>query len=269
MNEIRADRLRHLRLWRRFIVQAFVRDTHYRVHFLTTVGVGIVQLGLTLIPVWLLFGYTDSVRGWSRSEVIALVGIYQMVTGILATFVAPNLSRMTSYITDGELDGVLLRPVSGQFYLTFRWVNLAELGSVVTGALVLALGLVRSGVTPDPFGVVRAAALIGCGLVLLTCAWSALVFLAFWLQSVGPITEVFNAVVEAGRYPLAFFPTLVRGFLTFVFPVAFATTLPVQELSGTAGWVPVLAGIGFSGIAIYAIRAFWRIGLRSYASASS
>jgi ABC-2 type transport system permease protein len=261
--------LRHLRLWKRFVSQAFVRDTHYRVHFLTTVVVGVVQLGLALIPVWLLFGYTDNVRGWSRAEVIALVGIYQMVAGLLAAFVAPNLSRMTSYITDGELDGVLIRPVSAQFYLTFRWVDLAELGSVVTGAVVLALGLARSGVHPDPTGIFQALLLIGCGVVLLTCVWSALAFLAFWVQAVGPITDVFNAVLESGRYPLAFFPRLVRGFLTFVLPVAFATTLPARALTGDIGWLPVVGGIAFSAVAVFAIRWFWRIGVRSYASASS
>lgn len=191
--------LRYLRLWRRFVAQAFVRDTHYRAHFLTTLGVGVVQLGLSLVPVWLLFGYTNSVRGWSRDEVIALVGLYQIATGLLGAFVAPNVSRMTDYITEGELDGVLIQPVSAQFYLMFRWVDLAELGGVVTGAAVLVLGLLRAGATPAPGGILRAALLLGCGLVLLTCAWSALAFLAFWTQAAGLIGDVFNTVLQAGR----------------------------------------------------------------------
>jgi len=260
---------RYLRLWRRFFVQAVVRDTHYRAHFLATIGVGIVELGMALIPVWLLFGYTGSVRGWSRSEVIALVGIYQMVTGVLAAFIAPNLNRMTTYITNGDLDGVLLRPVSGQFYLTFRWIDLGQLGSVVTGAVVVALGLARSGATPDPAGVLRALVLIVSGLVLLTCVWSAVSFVAFWIQSVEPVGGTFVTVLTAGQYPLAFFPRLVRGFLTFALPVAFATTLPAQALTGQVGWWPVLGGIGLSAVAVLAVRAFWQLGLRTYASASS
>lgn len=261
--------LRYLRLWRRFVGQAFVRDTHYRVHFLTTVGVGVVQLGLSLVPVWLLFGYTNSVHGWSRDEVIALVGLYQMMTGLLGAFVAPNVSRMTDYITEGELDGVLIQPVSAQFYLMFRWVDLAELGGVATGAVVLVLGLLRAGATPDPGGILRAALLFGCGLVLLTCAWSALAFLAFWTQVAGLSGDVFNTMLQAGRYPLAFFPELVRGFLTFVLPIAFATTLPAQALDGSTGWPPILTGFGLSTIAVLGLRALWRVGVRTYASASS
>jgi ABC-2 type transport system permease protein len=105
--------------------------------------------------------------------------------------------------------------------------------------------------------------------VLLTAAWSAMSFLAFWLQSVNPIGAVYLNLVEAGRYPLAFFPVAVRTFLTFAFPVAFATTFPVQALSGDLGWSPVALGVGLAIVALVLIRLLWRRGLRTYASASS
>ncbi|MFF1818690.1 ABC transporter permease [Kribbella sp. NPDC058245] len=261
--------MRHLRLWRRFFAQAVVRETHYRAHFLTTLLVGLVQLGLGIVPTLLLFGFTQEVHGWTRAEVITLVGVYQVVTGLIATFIAPNLNRMTSYLTEGELDAVLLRPVSSQFYLTFRWINVAELSNVASGIIVLVFGLVQSGLTPDFGEVLQAVVLAACGLVLLTAVWSAMSYLAFWLQSVGAIGVVYLSTVEAGRYPLTFFPVAVRTFLTFAFPVAFATSYPVQALSGDLGWGSVALGIGLSAVAVLLIRLLWQRGLRTYASASS
>jgi ABC-2 type transport system permease protein len=260
---------RHLRLWRRFLAQAVVRETHYRAHFLTTLVVGLVQLGLGVVPILLLFGYADEVRGWSRAEVIALVGMYQIASGLMATFVAPNLNRMTTYITEGELDGVLLRPVSSQFYLTLRWINVAELSNVASGIVILVLGLVQAGVTPNALEILQAIVLAATGLVLLVCVWSAMSFLAFWLQSVNPIGVIFLNVVEAGRYPLVFFPTAVGAFLTFAFPVAFATTFPIQALSGGLDWLLVAGGIGLAALAVTLVRLLWHRGIRSYASASS
>ncbi|MEU4196447.1 ABC-2 family transporter protein [Kribbella sp. NPDC026611] len=259
----------HLRLWRRFVLQAVVRETHYRAHFLTTLVVGLVQLGVGIVPTLLLFGFTQEVHGWTRAEVIALVGVFQIVTGLLATFIAPNLNRMTAYLTEGELDVVLLRPVSSQFYLTLRWVNVAELSNVASGIVVLVLGLAQSGVTPSVPEVLQAVVLVVCGLVLLTAVWSAMAFLAFWLQSVNPISGVFLGLVEAGRYPLAFFPVAVRTFLTFAFPVAFATTFPVRALSGDLGWGPVGLGVGLAVLGFGLARLLWRRGLLTYASASS
>ncbi|MDX3003997.1 ABC-2 family transporter protein [Kribbella solani] len=261
--------LRHLRLWRRFFAQAVVRETHYRAHFLTTLLVGLVQLGLGIVPTLLLFGFTQEVHGWSRAEVIALVGVFQIVTGLMATFVAPNLNRMTTYLTEGELDVVLLRPVSSQFYLTLRWINVAELTNVASGIAVLAIGLVQSRLTPGPVQVVQAVVLAACGLVLLTAVWSAMSFLAFWLQSVNPIGFVFLSLVEAGRYPLVFFPVAVRTFLTFAFPVAFATTFPVRALAGDLGWWTVGVGVALTLVALTLIRLLWRRGLLTYSSASS
>jgi ABC-2 type transport system permease protein len=260
---------RHLRLWRGFLSQAVVRETHYRAHFVTTLIVGLVQLGLGVVPILLLYGYTDDVRGWTQAEVITLVGVFQIVTGLIATFVAPNLNRMTTYITEGELDGVLLRPVSSQFYLTLRWVNVAELGNVVSGFLVVVLGLVFSGATPNALEIGQAVVLAACGLVLLACVWSALSFLAFWLQSVSPVAFIYLNLVDAGRYPLAFFPIGMRAFLTFAFPVGFASTFPAQALLGDVGWLPVAGGLGLTVAAVALVRAQWRRGLRSYTSASS
>jgi ABC-2 type transport system permease protein len=262
-------RVPRLRLWSVFVRQAFVRDTHYRLHFVTTVGVGVVQLGLALVPILLMYGYTDDVRGWSRTDVIALVGMYQIATGILATFVAPNLHRMTTYITRGELDGILLRPVSAQFFLTFRWVDLAELGTVGTGATVVAIAFSRTDVQLGVGAILSAGVLLACGLVLLTCVWSALSYSAFWLQSVEPVPLVFQAVMEAGKYPLPFFPPVARGFFTFVFPVAFATTFPIEALRGDIAWPAVAGGCALAVGAVLVVRAYWRFGLRFYASASS
>ena len=261
--------LRHLRLWRRFLSQAVVRETHYRAHFVTTLLVGLVQLGLGIVPILLLFGFTQEMHGWSRAEVITLVGAYQIITGLMAAFVAPNLNRMTAYITEGELDGVLLRPVSSQFYLTLRWINVAELSNVASGIVVLVIGLVQSGTSPDVGQILQALVLAACGVVLLASVWSAMSFLAFWLQSVNPIGAIYLNLVEAGRYPLVFFPAVVRTFLTFAFPVAFATTFPVQALAGDLGWGPVAGGIALSVVAVTLVRRLWRRGLRSYASASS
>lgn len=264
-----ARQWRHLKLWRRFFAQAIVRETQFRAHFVSTLVVSIVQLGLGVVPILLLFGYTSDVRGWSQPNVFVLVGIFQIVTGLIAAFVAPNMFRMTTYITQGELDVVLVRPVSSQFYLTLRWINVAELGDVVLGLAVLVFGLVYSGASPNAGEILQAVVLAGCGLVLLSCVWSAMSYLAFWLQSVNPIGNIFIELLESGRYPLAFFPIGVRAFFTFAFPVGFASTFPAQAILGELGWLPVAGGVALSLVAVLLVRALWRLGLRSYASASS
>lgn len=260
---------RHARLWRRFAAQAIVRETHYRASFVATLVVGVVQLALSLIPVLLLYSYTDHVNGWSRGEVIALSGMFQASLALLAMAVQTNMNRMSGYIRRGDLDLILVRPVSAQFYVTLRWLEPGEVFNVLVGLGVVAIGLGRAGIAPTATGVVQATLLMACGLVLLTCVWSAAVFLAFWTTGVAPIPMLVRDVMDAGRFPLAFYPTAIRFLLAFLFPVGFATTFPIAALTGRIGWGTVAIGLALSGIALILLRAYWRVAVRSYSSASS
>ena len=73
----------------------------------------------------------------------------------------------------------------------------------------------------------------------------------------------------AGRYPVTIYPGWLRIVLTLIVPVAFATTVPVQAVTGrlspagTAGTVLLAAGLCF--VATH----FWRFGLRHYTGASA
>jgi len=198
---------RHLRLWRRFVLQAIVRETHYRANFITTYSIGLLQLVISLIPVFLLFSFTDEINGWSQGETIALAGMYQLATAILWFGIEPNMERISLYIRQGDLDLILVRPVSGLFYVMLRWVKPAEVFMILSGLAVTIIGLSRAGTTPDAAGVLQAALLLTSGITLVTCAWTAIVMTAFWFTTTGPVSQVASDLLQAGRYPLSFYPT--------------------------------------------------------------
>jgi len=114
--------VRHARIWRRFLIIALAREAQFRANAISTIIVGTAHIVVSLIPIVLLFEFTSDVKGWSRPEVIALSGLFQIVTGLMDTFITANMSRFTGLVANGELDPVLLRPMSSQFYTTFRWI---------------------------------------------------------------------------------------------------------------------------------------------------
>ena len=140
---------RHLRVTRTAFVQSVGRDTQFRAQTWTTVVVGLVEVVLGLVPALLVFSHTDQVNGWNIGLVLAVAGTFQVLLSILGAFVQPNQAKMTGYIRRGELDGVLIRPVSPQLYAAFRWMQPAELWSGLAGLVLLIIGLHRAG---DPAG---------------------------------------------------------------------------------------------------------------------
>jgi ABC-2 type transport system permease protein len=260
---------RHLRLWRRFVLQALVRETHYRANLIITTSVGLLQLAISLIPVLLLFSFTEEINGWSQGDAIALSGMYQLAVAIFWFGIETNMERISTYIRQGDLDLILVRPVSGLFYVMLRWVKPAEVFMVLSGLAVTVIGLSRTGTTPNATGLLQALLLLVAGVILMSCAWTAIVMTAFWFTTTGPVSMVASDLIQAGRYPLSFYPTAIRLFLAFVFPVGFVTTFPVESLVGRGNWTIVLIGVALSGAALVALRVWWRHAVRFYSSASS
>lgn len=114
-----------------------------------------------------------------------------------------------------------------------------------------------------------ATVLLLSGVMLLYAVWFAIMTCSFWLVQVNNLDVLFFAVFEAARYPLAYFSSAIRALLTFVVPVAFATTFPVEALLGRVDVRLLPLGLGLTAIALALTHLFWNVAVRSYSSASS
>jgi ABC-2 type transport system permease protein len=222
-----------------------------------------------LVPVLVLFEYTDSVHGWSQADLIVILGLQQVISGLLGMFVTRNMWEISDYITQGNLDLVLIRPVNTQFYVTTRWIRPDQLFNVLAGVVVAGIGIGRTGSMPGVEAFGQATIVLLCGFVLITCLWSAVAYCAFWMQSASSVTMFIQDVMQTGRYPVMFFPVAVRAILTFVVPVAFATTFPAQAITGGISWWLVAGAVLFATVAVAMLRLLWLYAVRFYSSASS
>ena len=104
---------------------------------------------------------------------------------------------------------------------------------------------------------------------MLYSLWFLLGATSIWFVKIYNVTEVLRGLLEAGRYPIAAYPTVYRFFFTFIIPVAFLTTVPAEAMLGKTE-VVWLFGAGILAVCLFlASIAFWRFALRFYTSASS
>ncbi len=80
---------------------------------------------------------------------------------------------------------------------------------------------------------------------------------------------IFQSMYEAGRWPVSLYPGWLRFALTFIVPVAFATTIPAEALTGRLTLPTLLGGIALAAALAGLSRLVWRLGLRHYAGASA
>ena len=67
-----------------------------------------------------------------------------------------------------------------------------------------------------------------------------LIALTFWFVKFDNNVTIIQALLDAGRYPATIYPPWLRLIVTFVVPIAVATTVPVQALRGELGGPQIL-----------------------------
>jgi len=134
---------------------------------------------------------------------------------------------------------------------------------------VLSTALARLGKGVGGLQVILFAGTLLTGGIIVYSFWLILATLCFWLIRVENILVIFQSMYEAGRWPMSLYPSWLRFALTFLVPIAVATTVPAQALSGRLHWQTFAGMIGLAVVMSVVSRIFWRIGIRHYSGASA
>ncbi|HEU5315424.1 MAG TPA: ABC-2 family transporter protein [Chloroflexota bacterium] len=259
--------MKYLRLWRRFFRLALMRQTEYRANLALALVRSFSELALLVVTYVVFYRFADEVAGWTADEALLLLGVYWIFDGVWTALFTSGLTRLAALIQYGELDLVLLRPASSQFLVSCRLVNVYELLKVVTGVAVVVYAGGRAGVVWSPVAVSSALVVGACGLAVMYALRFCVVACTFWVIQISELYTLVSTFHSAARFPVQFFQRPVRDVLTYVIPVAFATTFPAQALLGEADPWLVPTGIALAAGALFVTNGFWRFALRHYTSA--
>ncbi len=246
-----------------------LNELQYRANLAVQLAQSVISLGTGLVVLSLVFGRTDSLRGWTRPELLVVLGIFTTMGGLIRGFVQPNMDLLLEEVQRGTLDHALMRPADAQLLVSVRRIALWQLVDVVLGLAVLAVALVQLGGVLGVGDALAFAGMLTLGTLLVYSFWVILTSGAFWFVRMGEIHELFDGVFRAGSYPVTVYPRWLRWSLTFLVPVGFAVTVPAEALTGRLTWSTAGLAVAVTAGALALSRAVWRAGLRRYGSASS
>lgn len=259
---------RYARLMAEVFSVSLRRELAHRANLLFEVlltGAGIAA-GLGALAV--VYSQTDTLAGWTFGEAAALLGTYQIVSGVLSTFIEPNLLWFSSQVTEGQLDEVLLKPVPGVLLASLGRCAPLQLSQVALGGVVLAAGLVASEGAVSVGGVLAWLVLVGAAVAATWGSRVALASLTFWAPH-ADLDVLYGALWQFGRYPVGIYRQPVRALLTYVVPVALIASVPTRALMRGGGVPLVLGGVAAGAAVVGAALWAWQRGLRRYTSATS
>ena len=251
-------------------------ELQYRVNFFIQVLQSVISLGVGLIGLGLVFSYTNQLNGWSRPELLAVVGVFTLMGGIIQAAIQPNMERLTNEIQQGTLDFALTKPADSQVIVSVREFRFWQLVDVVVGLIVIGFSVneMNSGgcAICTSFGILQILGFILAlilGGIMIYCFWLILSSVAFWVIRVNDIVNLFEGLYAAGRWPVGIYPEWLKFGLTFLIPVAFAVTLPAEALTGRLTALNLLGAFALTVALVMLARLIWRLGIRHYAGASA
>jgi ABC-2 type transport system permease protein len=258
---------RYLNVLGLFWSTALAAEMEYRVNFVVATLSSIGNLIGSLFGLFLFYGTGYTFQDWSWEEALVVLGAFTLLQGFANTVLAPNLNRIVQQVQQGTLDFVLLKPISSQFWLSFRSISPWGLPDILFGICIVLYAGDRLQLPPQAYLFGSLPLLFGA--ISLYSLWFVLGATSIWFVKIYNVTEVLRGLLEAGRFPIAAYPGAYQFFFTFVIPVAFLTTVPARAMVDRLEWSWLLGAIGLAAGLLVAANRFWRFALRYYTSASS
>ena len=259
----------YARIWLSSARYSIARMLMFRGDFLVWSLVELFWMSVNVLMVSVIYAHTDSVAGWSKYEMMLLVGTSMLIQRFLMGFFWSSIFEMGRNVRTGHFDFFLAQPGNIMFMATTRKLDPDGLvNSVVAGGVVLYAAH-QLGLHPGIGDVALYLLLILCGLVIHYSILVLSISLVFWLTSAQGVEGSYFTLMEFSRLPREAFKGVSNFLFVWLLPVVVVSNAPSRILLHGfewRWWLWLLAlAAGWFALAVFV---FYR-GLRRYASASS
>lgn len=260
----------YLRLFLGYLGQYARGRLEYRGDLLAGLLAEVLQQGVTLTFLAVIFAREPTLAGWSRPEVYFVYAFYQLSWAVAESVAGSLWGLGERYIVRGELDRILLRPVSPLFQLLLEGIAAEQVTQIAAGLAILLWAGHAAGVRwawwLPPMVVVGVLA----GAAIFVAVFLGLACIAFFVDGRTGIMPLVYNVTAYAQYPSTIYGRGLRWLLTFVLPFAFTAFYPAAAILRPGPYlVWGLAAVPVAVVASVVVGAVWREGLRRYQGAGS
>lgn len=260
---------RYLRLTLALFRYSIVRELMFKANFLLWIVVEVAWLGLQLALVGVIFSHVNEVAGWTKYEMVMLIGTSHLVQQAFQLVFLINLIEMPENVRTGKLDFALLQPASPQFLVSVRKYDPGSVVNCAIGIAFVAWSAAKLGIHPKAWQVGLYAVMVLNGVFIHYALMLMIVTLSFWIVRAQGLVYGYYNLFNIARMPREAFRGTARVLFTWVLPMLVVANFPAEVLArGVVGpgapWIFLLT------LGLLALAWGWfRFGLRFYTSASS
>lgn len=260
---------KYLKLYISFIRLNFSKLLAYRGNFINSSFTSVLWAIFSVISILLLTNRSQSVFGWNRNELLILTGVYSIFIGLFHVIFTRNLEQLSRIVHRGQLDGILLKPVDTQFYLSCSIVNYSSLSRVI-GAVIFVLVLLQNlHIQLDIVDIFKFVLLGIIGIIFLYASWYSIIAITIWQSHLFNLSDLLFHITDSAKYPSEMYSEFRYYITIFLLPISLIITLPTKALLNMLNLTDVAPLVMLAVVSLMISRVWGKYVLRFYTSASS
>ncbi|NMC35964.1 hypothetical protein GYA49_02865 [Candidatus Beckwithbacteria bacterium] len=245
-----------------------MKDMQYKGDFILRNIVMFLWVFMRYIFVFVSFNQIVTIGDWNFDKSLVLVSIFNVSHSLYKMFFEENFMNFASKLYEGELDQILLKPISAQFTVSIQ--DFMPRG-FIRFLLSLVIFIVSLACVGWSFSLVKILGFIVAFILGFSFSYSIhfiVVCLSFWFGNVDNIHFLSRSFTNLTYIPMDIFPLGMNLFFTLFMPIVFIATVPAKILFEPNIGILVLEAI-ISILFFWLTSLVWHQGLKSYSSVSS
>jgi len=250
---------------------SLIREMSFKLNFLLWMLVEVLWFLGQIVFIEVVFSYVGAIGGWSKWEVVLLIGTHQLIGQLFQAFFYMNLANLPELVRTGRMDFMLLLPVDTQFVVSLKQFGMDNVVNALVGAGFVTFSLWKLSLVPTAAQLLLYGAAVCCGILIHYCVMLLFASSSFWMVRSQGLIYGYYSLFNIGRYPDTIFRGAFKLVFSWLIPVIIVANIPSRLLiHATENPWPSLLQLAAATLFItVATRLIWNAALRRYSSASS
>ncbi|HKB57279.1 MAG TPA: ABC-2 family transporter protein [Lacunisphaera sp.] len=259
----------YARIWLTSARYSIVRTLMFRGDFFIWALVELFWMSVNLLMISVIYDHTNTVAGWTKYEMMLLVGTSLLIQRFLMGFFWSSIFEMGRNIRTGHFDFFLAQPGNVMFMATTRKLDPDGLMNSFVAAGVVIYSARQLGLHPGVADIALYALMVACGVVIHYSILVLCIVPTFWITSAQGLEGSYFTLNEFSRLPRQAFKGLANVAFVWFLPVVIVSNAPASTLLHgfdlkVVGWLLGITAFWF-GLTVF----LFHRGVRRYNSASS
>lgn len=261
---------RHTSIYFKFVKNCLIKLMIYRTNFFMSMAVEVAFLFTKLLYVLVVYNAGSTIKGFTPDDILLYSGTFIIMSGIHVSLFFFNFSMIQQYIREGTLDMFITKPVSLQFMVTLRNVDIATaIPNILAGIICTVIGWQKAHIPVTAVNLLGYIGFLFTGIILAYCVTLIPELLCFWTINGSAVHELSDSLWNINSMPMQIYKKWMRNIGTFLFPILLISNNSFLFVVGKLDKRAILWGITAPVLCIILVRLVWKKAIRSYSSASS